>query len=151
MSLDVFLTVKWLHVLSAAAVVGGVAALPMIRAFTRREGMPGAATARVLESIGQRLVVPAAVLLLLTGLTMASGFSWVTSPYSFRTARWTIVGLTIWIAVTVLMSTLVGIAERKIAKGEPEAPHWARWRVGIGLSALLLVLAVFVMVFKPTL
>jgi uncharacterized membrane protein len=151
MALEAYLTLKWLHVLSATVVIGGIATLPMVRAFARRERLSDDATARILEAVGTRLVVPAAVLLLLTGLLMASGFGWVGSLYTLGGARWTLVGLALWLLVTLTMSLLVGATERRLARGDAAPALWTRWRVGLAVAGVLLLAAEGVMVFKPTL
>jgi len=151
MGLGVYLTLKWLHVLSATVVIGGIATLPLVRAFARRERLGDAPVARILEAIGTRLVVPAAGLLLVTGLLLASGFSWVGSLYTLVGARWPLLGLGLWVLIALLMSTLVGATARRLARGDTDAALWTRWRIGLASAGVLLVAAEAVMVFKPAL
>jgi uncharacterized membrane protein len=116
-----------IHIMSVVAAFGVLLAAPVLG--------PGPG----LQRAWMRLLTPAAVLVLLTGAYLASDSDawsepWVSGP------------LTILFVVLGLVHAVVVPAERKIAAGDTAA-H-GRWRAAVLVSAVLVLVAIYLMTTK---
>jgi uncharacterized membrane protein len=146
-----FLLLKWLHVMSAIVAVGSNVTYAMWS--TRAKGEPEhlGFVLRGIKVLDDRVANPAYGVLLVTGLIMAF------TTYTIST-RWILTGLAIFVVMAVLGAavyspTLTRQIKALDAEGAASAAYVAadaRARaVGMFLG-LLAVVAVLVMVFKPT-
>jgi uncharacterized membrane protein len=146
-----FLLLKWLHVMSAIVAVGSnvTYAVWSVRAKTEAEHLGFAL--RGIKFLDDRVANPAYGLLLVTGLIMAF------TTYSIST-RWILGGLFIFVVMAVVAVTVYSpTLARQIKALDTEGAASAAYRAadararGVGMFlGLLAVIAVFVMVFKPT-
>jgi uncharacterized membrane protein len=152
MSLDLWL--HFFHVLAASVWVGAGVTLSLI-GFRRRSGADRAALnefARLLPFVGLRVLMPAVVVVLITGVWM------VLAGSEFRlTQPWVLLALGLF-AIAFLIGAVylsrIGIALDRASS--PAATATAdlpglldRWLVGYGAVLLVLLVAVWDMVFKP--
>jgi uncharacterized membrane protein len=151
--------ITWIHlvhVLSAMVWVGGGLTLMLIGARARSSPDVNAIGqfARTLPYVGLRVLMPAVVLVLVTGvwLVMASA-SWNFSQF------WVLLALGLF-ALAFLIGAVylsrVGIELERTASAEAlasakEASLVNRWLLGYGVVLGALLLAVWDMVFKPRL
>ncbi|SRR6266567_5301082 len=129
--------------------------LMLLAAHARSSSDPQAVTqfARVLPFVGLRALTPAVVILLVTGVWMIlAGAGWSFSQFWVQLA----LGL---FAVAFLIGALymsrIGIQlQRAVTTAGADAATattlLTRWLVGYGIVLLVLVIAVWDMVFKPT-
>lgn len=153
--LTLYASAKFLHIAAVIVWIGGVAALSFINLrLTRTHDLPLlAALSREGSFYGRAVVAPAAALTLLAGIVTAArmgvGFStlWIT-----------------WGFVAIFLSLALGASFIRITYGKlrelTRVPNLDATRVlalqrrlGVlnGLNLLLLLSAVWAMVFKPTL
>lgn len=136
-----------LHVLSAIVAFGGIAVVPLLR---RHAGDPVAA-ARVELALARRVVTPAMVGSLVTGLVQVAA-----GPYAFGDV-WVDSGLTVLLALFALMGAgvtrdaraLVAIGAEAGAGGDgwgDRRRRLDRWWV---LAAVLATVAVLLMELRP--
>jgi uncharacterized membrane protein len=146
-----FLLLKWFHVMSAIVAVGSNVTYGVWSARAKTETEHLGFVLRGIKFLDDRIANPAYGLLLVTGLIMAF------TTYSITT-RWILSGLFIFVvmavvAVTVYSPTLTRQIKALDAEGAASSAYRAadaRAR-GVGMFlGLLAVIAVFVMVFKPT-
>jgi uncharacterized membrane protein len=152
----VFVWIKAVHVLASVLWVGGAIFIQIYvtRLQRAQESSRLGAFAKDVESIGQRVFLPASVLVLLAGIAMV----WY-SPAFEVADLWVILGL-LGIANTIVIGALfLGPEAGKVARlaegSGPEDPEVVRRTARlftisrIDLSVLILVIVV--MVTKPTL
>jgi uncharacterized membrane protein len=151
----VYLLLKFVHVASVIVWVGGVFALAVLNARAAGAGEPAAQAAlgRQSEQFGRTVIGPAMGLTLLAGIATAASIG-----YPF-TSLWIV-----WGVVALVLSILIGVvAVRRAAEelatlarasgmNDPRVAALGR-RIGMlnWLNILVLVSAVWAMVFKPTL
>jgi uncharacterized membrane protein len=152
MSLDTWLHL--VHVLSAMVWVGGGVMLSLIglRARSSADSRTVADFARVLPWVGIRVLMPSVVLVLVTGVWM------VIADSEFHFSQfWVLLALALFViafAVGAIYLSRVGIqlARAANAPGQDASAPAAllnRWLAGYGLVLLVLLVAVWDMVFKP--
>jgi uncharacterized membrane protein len=151
MSLD-----NWLHlvhVLAAMVWVGGGVMLSLIGLRARSSGDPRtiADFARVLPYVGIRVLMPSVILVLVTGVWMV----FADSEWHFS-QLWVLLALGLFalaFAIGAVYLSRVGIQlARAGAPGQDASATTAllnRWLVGYGIVLLVLLAAVWDMVFKP--
>ncbi len=148
-----YLTLKWLHVLSAIVAVGAnfTYGIWIARASTS----PGALsfTLQTIRQIDNRLANPAYGLLLITGLGMAFVGSWpLTTPWLLTAlALYVTVALVGALGFTPLLRRRIQLLE---SEGIDSPVYQAQARRGtiLGIAAAALVIfIVFLMVVKPPL
>ena len=143
-----------LHILGAVVWMGGGLALSLIGLRVRRSSDPGvvAEFARTLSYLGLRAFTPALVVVLSTGFLMVLvGSGWRLSQ------PWILIGLALFLVaflIGALYLSRVGIAlEQALADPGRDVKTASaligRWLVGYGAILLVLVAAVWDMVFKP--
>lgn len=144
-----FLLLKTVHILSAITAVGANLTYGAWSAFGGREPEHLGFALRGIKLVDQRLANPAYGLLLVTGLLMAF------LVYSIGTS-WILIGLGIYVLLAVggaagygpVLNRLIETVDREGAS--PAARALQARATGIGLFLTVLVIAaVFVMVFKP--
>lgn len=147
---DVVLTI---HILAVVIAFGVVFSYPVLDAWFRR-AVPGdvAALHRLHLALGQRVISPAMVVVLVAGLYLA-----LQDPWSLADA-WISATFAILIVLFGLMGAVLTPADRRLAKlaesGDDEAgADYERERRRAdafgGLALLLVVVATFLMVAKP--
>ena len=152
MSLDLWL--HFLHVVSAMVWVGGGVILSLIAIRTRRSSDQRAMSefARTLPYVGLRVLMPAVIILPVTGVWLVLA----DSEFSFS-QLWVRLGLGLF-ALAFLLGAVylsrVGIQLDREARRDPggtsNLPQLLdRWLVGYGAVLVVLLIAVWDMVFKP--
>jgi uncharacterized membrane protein len=149
--------VLFLHITAAVVAFGVTFSYPLVFAYLGRTGYPGHAAFfhRAQERIGKYLITPAATLILLTGIYLAS-----TGVYDFGDAFVT-AGLVIIIVLLGMGGAFFSPRERRLAdlaerdaRSESRQPseEYLRARVPVEragqLSGLLVIVAIFLMVTK---
>jgi uncharacterized membrane protein len=146
-----FLLLKWVHVMSAIVAVGSNVTYAVWSARAKNDAEHLGFVLRGIKFLDDRVANPAYGVLLLSGVIMAF------TTYSITT-RWILSGLLIFVVMAV-----VGVAvysptlTRQIKALDAEGAASAAYRAadararGVGMFlGLLALIAVFVMVFKPT-
>lgn len=152
MSLD-----NWLHlvhVLSAMVWVGGGLMLSLIGARARSSSDPRAIAdfARLLPFVGIRVLMPAVILVLLTGV----GLVLADSEFHFS-QLWVLLALALFavaflIGAVYLSRVAIQLDRATAGQGQTEAGPAAllnRWLLGYWIVLAVLLVAVADMVFKP--
>jgi uncharacterized membrane protein len=149
---------NWLllvHVLAAMTWIGGGLMLSLIGVRVRSSTNPKAVGefAQTLSYVGLRVLTPAVVLVLVTGVWMVlSSAAWA------MTQLWVLLALglfTLAFLIGALYLSRVAIAmERAATRGEsggaPSATALlSRWLIGYGVVLAVLLITVWDMVFKP--
>ncbi len=152
-SMSGYEVVKWLHVLSGAAWIGGGAVLLVLhlRMQAARDAAALAALATHTAALGDRYFAPLAMLTLLTGAGAVQLGDW-----GFTTA-WVLVGFAGFLASGALAGTVGGrtaraIVERVAADGPESAalgPLRRRHRAIMVADVTILAAVVAAMVAKP--
>jgi uncharacterized membrane protein len=148
------LWLKLLHILGAIVWVGGGVMLSLVGGRAKKSGDPRiiADFAKTLSYVGLRALMPAVIVVLVTGVWIVLA----TSGFSF-TQLWVLLALGAF-AIAFLIGAVylsrVAINLERLATGtnpEPLAIRdlLSRWIIGYQVILLVLVFAVWDMVFKP--
>lgn len=146
--------IHFIHVLGAIIWVGGGIMLSLVGARARKSKDPRliGEFARTLSYVGLRVLTPAVVAVLLTGIWLVlTGSEW-----SF-TQLWVLLGLGAFILAFLIGAVYlsrIAIQLDRLVAGKDVDPRVAndllgRWMVGYQVILLILVFAVWDMVFKP--
>jgi uncharacterized membrane protein len=146
--------IHFIHVLGAIIWVGGGVMLSLIGARARKSDDPRLIRefARTLSYVGLRVLTPAVVALLLSGLWLVlTGSEWK------FTQLWVLLGLGSFIAaflIGAIYLSRIAIQLDRVAAGtdlnlQTARDLLGRWMVGYQVILLILVFAVWDMVFKP--
>jgi uncharacterized membrane protein len=151
MSLDLWL--HFLHVLAATVWVGGGVVLSLIAVRARSSSDPRAigGFARLLPYVGLRVLTPAVVIVFVTGMWMV-----LAGPEFNLSQAWVLAGLGLF-AVAFLIGAVymsrIGIQLDRAARADSGDPGLRalldRWIAGYGAVLVILIVAVWDMVFKP--
>jgi uncharacterized membrane protein len=154
--MTLYLTLKWLHVLSAAVLFGtglGIAFF-MWLAYRSRDVAAVAATARIVVIADFLFTLPAVVVQPLSGLGLVreSGYALSEHWLLLSMALYLLAGVC-WLPVVFLQMRARNLARAARADGAPLPPAFHRimrlW-FRLGWPAFLSVLAIYLlMVFKP--
>jgi uncharacterized membrane protein len=146
--------IHFIHILGAIVWVGGGVVLSLIGARARRSEDPRFITefSRTLSYVGLRVLMPAVVAVLLSGLWLV----YTSSEWSF-TQLWVLLGLGAFVAaflVGAIYQSRIAIQLERVATATDLDPQRARdllgrWIVGYQIILLILVFTVWDMVFKP--
>ena len=147
--MNLYNVLLFVHVLAATAWIGGGGVLLLVAMRLRHSAAETATFARLLPFIGIRLLMPAVVLLPVTGIWMVLD----DSEWSFDQA-WVRIALGLFViafAVGAIYLSRVGIAmARAAAAAAGELPRLVtRWMTGYAVVLVALLLVVADMVFKP--
>ncbi len=152
MSLDSWLHL--VHVLSAMVWVGGGLMLSLIGARARSSSDPRAIAdfARLLPFVGIRVLMPAVILVLLTGVALV----FADSEFNFS-QLWVLLALALFavaflIGAVYLSRVAIQLDRATAGQGQTVAGAAAllnRWLVGYWIVLAVLLVAVADMVFKP--
>ncbi|MGZ4758197.1 MAG: hypothetical protein ACXV95_03950 [Acidimicrobiales bacterium] len=128
-----------LHIVAVIVGFGGLFLAPMLR----RADASAASIAGVVLAYVQRVAVPAVAVAGILGFAMIgmSDKSWKFSQ------RWVGIAILLWTVELAVLWFGVGATEKKVAAGDTEAE--ARLPMFSGISHLLLLVLVYLMVFKP--
>jgi uncharacterized membrane protein len=144
-----YASVKFLHILIAIVALGTSAGLGIVLEFYGDNPTHGAFVLRAIKRIIVLFVMPGYVLMLLTGLWMAS-LSWP------LTTRWIQAALALWCIGALLLVISVAVLRKQIELFNTQGPASAVYRraslLGRALGAgtgLVIVLLLYLMVFKP--
>lgn len=152
-----YLTLNLLHILSAAVLIGGVAAFPLLRREAQRATDPAVArhNLHVLNRVGNLLLVPAIVLLFVTGMLMGAG-PWARWNMFLPQGRWALVGMMMWAVLAAAVGYLVGVVKQMGPVADEEGMDggrlrrlWVQYRWAVIATAVLAVATEAVMVYKP--
>jgi uncharacterized membrane protein len=146
--------IHFIHVLSAIIWVGGGVMLSLIGARTRKseDARLIGEFARTLSYVGLRVLTPAVVAVLLTGLWLVlTGSEWK------FTQLWVLLGLSAFIAVFLIGAiylSRIAIQLDRLTAGTDINLREARdllgrWILGYQIILVILIFAVWDMVFKP--
>lgn len=144
----------YLHVLGAMVWIGGGASLSLIGLRARRQRDRAAVTAfaHILGYVGVRAFMPSLLIVLATGLAMAlDGAGWSLSR------PWILIGLGLFLIAfligAVYLSRLGIALERTVTSPDyalnDATPMIGRWLAGYNVILLVLLAAVWDMIFKP--
>jgi len=141
----------FVHVMAAMAWVGGGLMLSLMASRVRGSDTRTADFARLLPYVGLRVLMPAVILVLVTGVAMVL----VDSAWSFG-QLWVLMALALF-AIAFLVGAIylsrIGIAmDRAAAPGGPVSALPSllnRWLAGYIVVLAVLLVAVADMVFKP--
>jgi uncharacterized membrane protein len=146
--------IHFIHVLGAIIWVGGGVMLSLVGARARKSNDPRiiGEFARMLSYVGLRVLTPAVVAVLLTGLWLV----FTGSEWQF-TQLWVLLGLGAFIMAfligAVYLSRIAIQLDRLATRTDmdPQAARdlLGRWMVGYQVILLILLFAVWDMVFKP--
>jgi uncharacterized membrane protein len=147
---------KWLHVLSAAVLLGTGAGIAFffVRAHQTRDIRVIAAVTRDVVLADAIFTATAVVLQPLTGLAMAGIAGYPVSALWIRAslALYCLIGAC-WLPVLWLQLRMRNLAQRAVSDGSELTPHYLRlyrWWFGLGWPAFLGVLVIFyLMIAKP--
>jgi len=144
----------FLHILGAIIWIGGGIMLSLIAARTRQSEDPHhiAEFAKILSYVGLRVLAPAVVTVLLTGIFMVL----VSAGWEF-TQLWILLALGIFIVAFLLGAVYlsrVALELQRLTTNtdvnlQAAREALGRWIVGYQVVLLLLLFAVWDMVFKP--
>src|SRR5579864_1250318 len=150
MTLDNWL--HFVHVLAAMTWVGGGLSLSVMGVRARSRPAAVRDFGAVLPYVGIRVLMPAVILVLVTGVWMViASAEWHFSQFWVRFA----LGLfAIAFLVGAVYLSRVGIQLERFAKAESNDPSTGarlldRWLIGYGIVLAVLLVAVWDMVFKP--
>jgi uncharacterized membrane protein len=146
--------IHFIHVLGAIIWVGGGVMLSLMGARARKSKDPRLIGdfAQTLSYVGLRVLTPAVVAVLLTGIWLVlTGSEWK------FTQLWVLLGLGAFIAaflIGVVYMSRIGIQLERVATSTDLNPQAARdllgrWMVGYQIILIILVFAVWDMIFKP--
>ena len=146
--------IHFIHVLGAIIWVGGGVMLSLIGGRVRKSEDPRliGEFARTLSYVGLRVLTPSVVTVILTGLWLVlTGSEWKS------TQLWVLLGLGAFIAaflVGAIYLSRIAIQLDRVVTGTDLNPQAARdllgrWMVGYQIILIILVFAVWDMVFKP--
>lgn len=157
--MNVYLTVKTLHILSSVLLVGTGFGTAFYLFFTNRTGsIPAiAAVSKLVVRADLWFTTPAVVFQPLSGLWLAhaADWQWTTPWVSLSIALYLLAGVC-WLPVVWLQYEMSKMAATAHASGQATLParYWrfARWWECLGYPAFLAMVAVyFLMVLKPAL
>ena len=137
-----------LHIVFVVAAFGGLFATPMLVRAGRAAGS-GKAVASGTVAYIQRIAVPSLLLAGIFGIGLVS----MSKPEGSDRARWTFSqgwvsgALVLWIVQVIIYLALLLPAERKLAEGDEAAAK--RVPMFTGILHLLLLVLIYLMVFKP--
>jgi uncharacterized membrane protein len=146
--------IHFIHILGAVIWVGGGVMLSVIGGRARKSEDPRliGEFARTLSYVGLRVLTPAVVAVLLTGLWLVlTGSEWR------FTQLWVLLGLGAFILAFVIGAVYmsrIAIQLDRVTAGKDVDPQKARdlldrWMVGYQIILLILVFAIWDMVLKP--
>lgn len=146
-----YIWLKFVHVVSIAAWLGGFAAMAVLNglASRRAEAMEVAGFLRYQQGLGKRLVGPASGLALLTGV--AGMFTGHVSMQAWIV--WGIAAVIVFILIGVaalrpILNRLTAAAANGASTAELR-PLLRRQRLLLGVNLIVLIFATWTMVFKP--
>jgi len=132
-----------LHIVAVIVGFGGLFLVPMLR---RTDGSQ-ASVAGVVLAFVQRVAVPAVAVAGILGFALI-GMSKTGDIEVFKfSQRWVGIAILLWIIELAVLWFGVGATEKKVAAGDEAAA--ARRPMFTGISHLLLLVLVYLMVFKP--
>ena len=154
--MNLYLTLKWLHILSSVVLVGtGLgSAYYMFFANRSRDLAAQAVVARLVVQADWWFTTPTVLLQPATGLAMVhlAGFPLSTPWIAASLVLYAVAGLC-WLPVVWLQIRMRALAQQAVATGTPLPDlYWryARWWEGLGYPAFAAMVVVFyLMVAKP--
>lgn len=157
--MNLYLTVKTLHILSSVLLVGTGFGTAFYLFFANRTGsIPAiAAVSKLVVRADLWFTTPAVVFQPLSGLWLAhaAGWQWTTPWVTLSIMLYLLAGVC-WLPVVWLQYEMAKMAAATHAAGETALParywHFAQWWERLGYPAFLAMVAVyFLMVLKPAL
>lgn len=150
-----YLILKWLHVMAAAFLIGAVVTDGLLsRLASRAKDLAARTFAWNFLVKGEKVAIPTAVVLLLSGLAMV--FGPFAGGWSLTRDLWVLLGIVLFFVLLALMAGVAGGAAKKTlaayAGGHGEAvarPHETRFAAVALVGFVLVAFVVFLMVAKP--
>lgn len=142
---DAYRAVLLIHVLSVVITFAPVVFAPLFEKFMRNEGGDAAVQmgARFSHFYTSRVAMGSLVVALLTGIGMI-----VMSDEAIEFSdSWISVSFLVWFALAGVISAVIGKGERLLAEGDMSGSKLAR--TGGGIATVLLVIMLYLMIFKP--
>ena len=154
--MSLYLTIKWIHILSSVVLVGTGLGSAYYMFFTNRSRdlAAQAVVARLVVRADWWFTTPTVVLQPATGLWIAhlAGFPLSTPWLAWSIALYAVAGLC-WLPVVWLQIRMAAMAQLAILHGTPlPSTYWryAWWWEGLGYPAFVAMVGVFyLMVVKP--
>lgn len=152
-----YLVVKYLHVVASAVALGYVALIPMWRNAAARTN--DATILRhaleVIRSLQARLAIPTLAIAVATGLLLTVGP--LATTYDLARSRWAQGAAVVGIVFAILVGFGLGGPVKKmlplVEKGEHQGPAmdklWGEWRTSLAAAALLGLVSVALMIYRP--
>lgn len=154
--MNLYLTVKWLHILSSVVLVGTGFGSAFYMFFTNRtrDVAAQAVVTRLVVRADWWLTSPTVVVQPATGLLLAHLAGWpLTTPWLLLSAGLFVLAGLCWLPVVWLQIQMAAMAQSGLRTDTPLPPrYWryARWWEWLGYPAFVAMLAVFyLMVAKP--
>lgn len=157
--MDVYLLLKWAHIVTAGVVVGMLVTYPFLPTGIPQDSNERAVTRHMLRFLhrsSNALLIPSLVILFVTGLFMSVG------PFSEwevfgREGQWIVVGMFLWTLVAAivggvllgLVKEMLSLAERDELNSPRLAKLWKQFRWGYFTGAAVSLATIWVMVFQP--
>ncbi|HET6405458.1 MAG TPA: DUF2269 family protein [Candidatus Thermoplasmatota archaeon] len=150
-----YLVLKWLHVLTAAYLVGSIVTEFMIRTWAARAAEPAVRRFAwdFLVRAEERIAIPGALILLASGLLMVYG-PW-SGGWSLTGDLWVLLGLVGFLVLLVMLAGVAGSAAKRALAAHTAgdaaaaAPHERRYSVLLASGFVLAAGVVWLMVVKP--
>jgi uncharacterized membrane protein len=154
--MSLYLTVKWLHILSSVVLVGTGFGSAFYMFFTNctRNVAAQAVVTRLVVRADWWLTTPTVVLQPATGLLLAHLAGWpLTTPWLLLSLGLFVLAGACWLPVVWLQIQMAAMAQAALQADTPLPPrYWryARWWEWLGYPAFVAMLGVFyLMVAKP--
>ncbi|WP_394788709.1 DUF2269 family protein [Rhodoferax sp.] len=154
--MNLYLTVKWLHILSSVVLVGTGFGSAFYMFFTNRSRDLAAqvVVTRLVVRADWWMTTPTVVIQPVTGLLLAHLAGWpLTTPWLLVSAALFVIAGACWLPVVWLQICMASMAQHAHADGAAlPARYWlyARWWECLGYPAFVAMLGVFyLMVAKP--
>jgi uncharacterized membrane protein len=153
--IDVYNVVLFVHILAVVVGFGVIFAYPLLDAYARRTHVVDlVALHRFQVFLTSRLIQPALLVILVAGIYLATdrwslGDPWISATFAILIVIGGLAG-----AVTgPTEKKLLALAQRELKDGQAPSEAYEREAIKLarfgGLTALLVVVAVFLMVTKP--
>lgn len=157
MATTAYLVVKYLHVVASSVALGYVALTPMWRnaAARAKDATILRHALEVIRSLQVRLAIPTLAVAVVTGLLLTVGP--LATTFELTRSRWAqgaaVVGTVFAILVAFGLTGPVKKMLPLVEKGEHEGPAmdklWGEWRTSLAAAALLGLVSVALMIYRP--
>jgi uncharacterized membrane protein len=127
---DLFRSLYFVHIFSAIAAFGPLFLYPRLQRLGDTEGI---------ARLHVRFVMPALVVLWVAGMGMAG-----VAKFSIGSMHWLSISIVLWLVALLVSWFLI-----RPALADPSEEARKKMSAGVGITHLILVLALWLMIFKP--